>query len=69
LFGNLLVDFKNGKHENADELIKLGADPKAVFGYIAAKNSPEYKRIVKAAGERAQTGHGAPGSGSRYTGD
>lgn len=42
-FGKAWVEFGKGNFNNADELIKLGADPEAVGNYIKIKSSPEYK--------------------------
>lgn len=46
-FGRAWVDFSNGKFDNADELIKLGADPEAIGNYIKIRTSPEYKEEMK----------------------
>lgn len=46
-FGKAWVDFGNGKFDNADELIKMGADPEAIGNYIKIRTSPEYKEQMK----------------------
>ena len=46
-FGRAWVDFGNGKFDNADELIKMGADPEAIGNYIKIRTSPEYKEHME----------------------
>lgn len=46
-YGKIWVEFSQGNYNNADELIKLGADPEAVGNYIKIATSPEYKAHQK----------------------
>ena len=46
-FRRAWVDFSNGKFDNADELIKMGADPEAIGNYIKISTSPEYKEYIE----------------------
>ena len=71
-FGKMWSEFSQGKFDNANELIEMGADPAAVGNYIKIKTSPEYKAyMTKVQSEISpeSMGYGRPGSGSRDTGD
>jgi|688.fasta_scaffold112520_6 hypothetical protein len=71
-FGKIWSAFSQGKFDNADELIKMGADAEAIGNYIKIATSPEYKEHmakVRANISPESMGYGAPGSPSRRTGD
>lgn len=71
-FGKIWSAFSQGKFDNADELIKMGADAESVGNYIKIATSPEYKEHmekVRANISPESMGYGAPGSPSRRTGD
>ena len=71
-FGKMWSEFSQGKFDNANELIEMGADPTAVGNYIKIRTSPEYKAyMAKVQSEISpeSMGYGRPGSGSRYTAD
>ena len=46
-YGKIWAEFSQGNYNNADELIKLGADPEAVGNYIKIATSPEFKAHQK----------------------
>lgn len=71
-FGKAFDEFAKGKYDNADELIKMGANPEAIGNYIAIKTSPEYKAEMEKTWKNIDPqnmGYGKPGEPSRWTGD
>lgn len=46
-YGEALIGFTKGNFNNADELIRMGADPTAVGKYIAIATNPEYQAHMK----------------------
>jgi hypothetical protein len=63
-FGEALIGFTKGNYNNADELIRMGADPTAVGKYIAIATNPEYQEYMKNAGANAD-----PTLGGLYSSD